>query len=334
MVQHEGLELRVCIAGVEVPEFLHAGVTYVECNLFHQSSYKVALHEGGDEEHVAKWPVTPYTVQIHNHRDMACWATLFVDGCRISRHLLQPSASKVIEGIDDGAHVKELLFSFPRLVSHEADRLSNERLAAVGTIRIEHQVARDGGQRMMVGRGSDFDATNFVQANKKDAHHAASNSTTRMGKVVRSHRGHSRSGSSAGTKTMHHIWHREGPVHTVELKYRMRHGELSVLLLLLLLLLLSCRANNDSHLTPLLHCKLLALSASLRTVAHGVDTVLQQWGFLLDPSASPEAVAKRKAARDAAAAAQRTQAAAAAAVGDGDVVVVAERPPKRSKNDM
>jgi hypothetical protein len=83
-----------------------------------------------------------------------------------------------------------------------------------------------------------------------------------------------------------------------------------------------------------LHCKLFAPSASLRTVAHDVDTVLQQWGFLLDPSASPEAVAKRKAARDAAAAAQRTQAAAAAAVGDGDVVVVGERPPKRSKNDM
>jgi hypothetical protein len=123
-------ELHVCIGGAKVEEFEHEGSTYIECNLADPSSYKVPMQENSRSEDVALWPVTPYTVQIRSTSQDAIWATLFVDGCRIAKHLVKAGQCKLIEGIDDGSAIKELLFSFPRLVESEKDRLSNERLAA------------------------------------------------------------------------------------------------------------------------------------------------------------------------------------------------------------
>ena len=196
MVRCGNVEVNVCIAGVKVQEFVHDGNHYVECDLQHVSSYKIPLTEGGNSTDVAMWPVTPYTVHVRNldtsgGAQTGVWATLFVDGCKISRHLVKSSSTKMIEGIDDGSSVKEFLFSFPRLVESEKDRMTQERLSNVGTIRLEIQSSRYLESEVRESRGVEFKASSFQQANKKDAKHAPTNATTRMGNVVSSSsRGH------------------------------------------------------------------------------------------------------------------------------------------------
>ena len=110
---------------------------YVECNLMHDTAtYKVPLAEGNNSEDVAMWPVTPYTLTLANHdRTTDVWATLYVDGCKISKHFIERGGSKEIEGIDDGMSTKELLFSFPRLMTSECVlRLPAERAHARASV--------------------------------------------------------------------------------------------------------------------------------------------------------------------------------------------------------
>ena len=82
------------------------------------------------------WPVTPYTLALRNHDSQAVWATVYVDGCKISKECVKPAETKEVQGIDNGASVKELLFSFPRLVSSEKDKLDSDRLSQVGCVSI------------------------------------------------------------------------------------------------------------------------------------------------------------------------------------------------------
>ena len=102
----------------------------------------------------------------------------------ISKHLTQPGKSKDVMGIDDGAAVKELLFSFPRLMTSEHDKLAKERLSQVGEIRVFTKRATFLKTEQRQGSSmAKFDASNFQQANKKDAKFAPTNSTTRIGAI-------------------------------------------------------------------------------------------------------------------------------------------------------
>ena len=86
----------------------------------------------------------------------------------ISKHLIQPGKSKDVMGIDDGAAVKELLFSFPRLMTSEHDKLAKERLSQVGEIRVFTKRATFLKTEQRQGSSmAKFDASNFQQANKK-----------------------------------------------------------------------------------------------------------------------------------------------------------------------
>jgi hypothetical protein len=165
---------------------------YVECNLMHDTAtYKVPLAEGNNSEDVAMWPVTPYTLTLANHdRTTDVWATLYVDGCKISKHFIERGGSKEIEGIDDGMSTKELLFSFPRLMTSECvlrlpaeraharapqcqligpcvallpvlsrrhDKLAKERLSQVGEIKVEATRATFLKKETRKGGGASFD---------------------------------------------------------------------------------------------------------------------------------------------------------------------------------
>jgi hypothetical protein len=127
----------------------------------------------------------------------------------------------MIEGVDDGSAVRELLFTFPRLVESEHDRIAGERLAQVGTIKVEYQFARFKEQKMVTGMNLQVtDSSGFSQANKKDAKHAPTNATSRMGKATSARSSGHR---HRGGPQMHDIWAEEGPKRTVTLLYRMRH---------------------------------------------------------------------------------------------------------------
>lgn len=116
--------------------------------------------------------------------------------------------------------MKELLFSFPRLMTNEHDKMAKERLSSVGEIRVEATRAiflrkeqRNHGDQV-------FDAGNFQQANKKDAKFAPTNSTTRMGKAT----GAAAKFSGFGTYDIY-TGNETGTQKLAEvvLKYRMRH---------------------------------------------------------------------------------------------------------------
>ena len=107
---------------------------------------------------MAHRPVTPYTLTLRNNdHNTDVWATLYVDGCKISKILIARGTSKDVLGIDDGTSTKELLFSFPRLMTSEHDKMQKERLSQVGEIKVVSTRATFLKTEMRRGGGASFD---------------------------------------------------------------------------------------------------------------------------------------------------------------------------------
>ncbi len=107
---------------------------------------------------LAHRPVTPYTLTLRNNDHNAdVWTTLYVDGCKIAKLLIARGKSKNILGIDDGMSTKELLFSFPRLMTSEHDKMKKERLSQVGEIKVVSKRATFLKKETRRGGGASFD---------------------------------------------------------------------------------------------------------------------------------------------------------------------------------
>ena len=86
----------VLIAGLPVPEYQKDGRYYVESNLWTPVSYKQRVRElayGEVEEQ--EWPVTPYQIKVYtqSHCPLS-WLDVYVDGVRVSKHVLKGGESR------------------------------------------------------------------------------------------------------------------------------------------------------------------------------------------------------------------------------------------------
>ncbi|XP_061178446.1 uncharacterized protein LOC133187100 [Saccostrea echinata] len=139
MPSNEDFSVSILVGDTILPEYLRAGMCYVECDFFSPFSFKQKTEEKvGDEIETQEQPVTPFSICISAKPGLSAYQhyyyRVFIDGQKVTSRSIQQGENKIIKGFRDGIMVKEFLFSMPSLKQSQSEAPSSDR---VGWIDVE-----------------------------------------------------------------------------------------------------------------------------------------------------------------------------------------------------